>query len=83
MARILQQNVVDREGAGGTKVRRCRDSGNNFGVPEIELLPGHISFILFLFPHVVSSRFFKRKIKVVSIISGGRSSEILHDLNTA
>ena len=42
MARILQQNVVDREGAGGTRVCRCRDSGNNFGVPEIELLPGHI-----------------------------------------
>ena len=35
-----------------------RDSGNDFGVHKIVLVPGHFLFIWFLFPHVVSSRFF-------------------------
>ena len=38
----------------------CRDSGNDFRVPEIGLDNSCFSFILFLYPHVVPSRFSNR-----------------------
>ena len=35
----------------------CRDSGNDFRVPEIGSDNSRFSFIVFLYPHVVPSRF--------------------------
>ena len=42
-----------------------RDSGNDFWVPKIASGNCHFLFILFLFPHVASSYFFKRILLIV------------------
>ena len=63
--RESRQIGATRKSQSRTKVTHdwlpeSRDSGNDFRVCKIASIPGHFSFILFSFPHVVSSCFFKR-----------------------